>query len=249
MISQNTETSLKAKVYAFGFHDKDGSVFRTPMGLNKGIVESISHYKKEPEWMRKFRLSSLTTFEQKPLPYWGADLSDLNFNNIHYYVNPSDRKYTDWSDVPEEIRDTYDKIGIPEAEKRFLAGVGAQYDSEVIYHNLKIEWEKKGVIFLGMDEGLKKYPDLVKRYFGTVIPPSDNKFSALNSAVWSGGSFIYIPPGVQVTIPLQAYFRINAVKFEITTPRSEVKPISGTTNVERRRRAPNQRLFEKKICP
>lgn len=203
----------ESKKYKYGFHQKDKSVFKTPKGLNRSVVEAISHYKSEPDWMRNFRLSALMTFEQKMVPTWGADLSEINFDSLYYYISPSDKKFHRWSEVPKEIKDTYDKIGIPEAEKKFLAGVGAQYDSEMIYHNLKNQWEKQGVIFLGMDDGLKKHPEIVRQYFGTVIPPADNKFAALNSAVWSGGSFIYIPPGVQVTIPLQAYFRINAANI------------------------------------
>ncbi len=210
---QNPQFTVGAKDYKFGFHKADNSVFKTPKGLSREVVEAISHYKNEPDWMRNFRLSALTTFEQKMLPTWGADLTTINFDDMYYYVNPSDKKFRDWKDVPKDIKDTYDKIGIPEAEKNFLAGVGAQYDSEMIYHNLKGQWEKLGVIFLGMDDGLKKYPDLVRQYFGTVIPAADNKFAALNSAVWSGGSFVYVPPGVQVTIPLQAYFRINAANM------------------------------------
>lgn len=201
------------KDYKFGFHKKDTSVFKTPKGLSRQVVEAISHYKDEPDWMRDFRLSAFMTFEQKMLPTWGADLTGINFADMYYYINPSDKKFRDWKDVPKEIKDTYDKIGIPEAEKKFLAGVGAQYDSEMIYHNLKSQWEKQGVIFLGMDDGLKKYPDLVRQYIGRVIPPADNKFAALNSAVWSGGSFIYVPKGVEVTIPLQAYFRINSANM------------------------------------
>jgi Fe-S cluster assembly protein SufB len=210
---QQLSPQTTSKDYKFGFHKKDRSVFKTPKGLSKEVVEAISYYKNEPEWMRNFRLSALMTFEKKKLPRWGADLSKLNFNNMCYYVNPSEKRFRNWKDVPKEIKDTYDKIGIPEAEKKFLAGVGAQYDSEMIYHNLKNQWESQGVIFLAMDEGLKKHPNLVRQYFGTVIPPADNKFAALNSAVWSGGSFIYVPPGVQVTIPLQAYFRINAANM------------------------------------
>ncbi|KKR29743.1 MAG: Protein SufB [Candidatus Woesebacteria bacterium GW2011_GWA1_39_8] len=207
------ETAKKAKDYKFGFHKKDKSVFKTPKGLSRSVVEAISHYKNEPEWMRDFRLSALMTFEQKQMPTWGADLSTISFDELYYYINPSDKKFHKWDEVPKEIKETYDKIGIPEAEKKFLAGVGAQYDSEMIYHNLKNQWEKQGVIFLGMDDGLKKHPDLVRQYFGTVIPSADNKFAALNSAVWSGGSFIYVPKGVNVTIPLQAYFRINAANM------------------------------------
>ncbi len=206
-------TAEKAKDYKFGFHKKDKSVFKTPKGLSRSIIEAISHYKAEPDWMRDFRLQAFLTFEQKQMPTWGADLSDISFKDIYYYMNPTDKRTNRWSDVPKEIRETYDKIGIPEAEKKFLAGVGAQYDSEVVYHNLKKKWEKQGVIFLSMDEGLKKHPNLIKQYFGTVIPPADNKFAALNSAVWSGGSFIYVPKGVHVDIPLQAYFRINAANM------------------------------------
>jgi Fe-S cluster assembly protein SufB len=206
--AQNIKTG-----YQFGFHKPDSSVFKTPKGLSREVVEAISHYKNEPQWMLNFRLQALMIFEQKMMPNWGADLSGIDFNNMYYYINPSERKFRDWKDVPADIKDTYDKIGIPEAEKKFLAGVGAQYDSEVIYHNLKKEWEEKGVIFVDTDTALQKYPDLFRDYFGTVIPAADNKFAALNSAVWSGGSFIYVPKGVHVAIPLQAYFRINAANM------------------------------------
>jgi Fe-S cluster assembly protein SufB len=205
--------STLEKDYKYGFHKRDKSVFKTPKGLSRKVVEAISHYKDEPDWMRNYRLQALMTFEQKQLPTWGADLADIDFDDLYYYINPSDKKFHKWDEVPKEIKETYDKIGIPEAEKKFLAGVGAQYDSEMVYHNLKNQWEKQGVLFLGMDDGLKKYPEIVRQYFGTVIPPADNKFAALNSAVWSGGSFIYVPPGVNVTIPLQAYFRINAANM------------------------------------
>lgn len=213
MNSPTIQKQLSEKDYKFGFHKKDKSVFRTRRGLGRDVVEAISHYKSEPDWMREFRLTSLMTFEQKMLPSWGADLTNIQFDDMYYYVSPSEKKFNKWSEVPKEIKETYDKIGIPEAEKKFLAGVGAQYDSEVVYHNLKNQWEKQGVVFLGMDDGLKKYPDLVRQYFGRVIPPADNKFAALNSAVWSGGSFIYVPKNVHVTIPLQAYFRINAANM------------------------------------
>ena len=199
--------------YKYGFHKQEKTVFKTPMGLSREVVEAISEYKKEPPWMRDFRLQALTTFEQKMVPTWGADLSTIDFDNLHYYIDPAAKKFRSWDDVPFEIKDTYEKIGIPQAERNFLAGVGAQYDSEMIYHSLKKEWEDQGVIFLGMDDGLAKYPEIVREYFGTVIPPADNKFAALNSAVWSGGSFVYVPKGVQVTIPLQAYFRINAANM------------------------------------
>ena len=196
--------------YKYGFHKPENAVFKTPKGLSRDVVEAISYHKNEPEWMREFRLNAHMMFEQKMMPSWGADLSGIDFENLYYYVSPSDKKSRSWDDVPKDIRDTYDKIGIPEAEKKFLAGVGAQYDSEVIYHNLRKEWENQGVIFVDMDTALQKYPDIVRQYFGTVIPPSDNKFAALNLAVCSGGSFVYVPAGVQLTIPLQAYCRINA---------------------------------------
>ncbi|MGE5041941.1 MAG: Fe-S cluster assembly protein SufB [Candidatus Levyibacteriota bacterium] len=196
--------------YLYGFQKPDHSVFKTPIGLNKKIVEQISYYKKEPEWMRKFRLDSYEVYKQKKMPTWGADLSGIQFNKLHYYISPTDKKFREWEDVPKEILETYDKIGVPDAEKKFLAGVGAQYDSEVIYHRLREQWEKLGVIFVDTDTAVQKYPELVREYFGTIVASSDNKFAALNSAVWSGGSFLYVPKGVQVTIPLQAYFRINA---------------------------------------
>lgn len=199
--------------YKYGFHKKDISVYKVPKGLTRTIVESISYHKNEPEWMRNFRLQALMAFEQKMVPTWGADLSGIDFDNLYYYISPSDKKFRRWEDVPEEIKDTYEKIGVPQAERKFLAGVGAQYDSEVIYHNLKKQWENQGVIFVDTDTALQKYPDILKQYFGTVIPWSDNKFSALNSAVWSGGSFVYVPKEVHVSIPLQAYFRINAANM------------------------------------
>ncbi len=209
----NSSQPIVKNSYQFGFSKPESSFFRTPKGLSKKVVEAISHFKNEPDWMRKFRLEALGYFEERPMPTWGADLSAINFDSIHYYISPTDVKARTWEDVPKDIKDTYDKIGIPEAEKKFLAGVGAQYDSEVIYHNLKKTWEDKGVIFLDTDTALKKYPEIFKEYFGKLIPPNDNKFAALNSAVWSGGSFVYIPKGVSVDIPLQAYFRINAANM------------------------------------
>ncbi|MBI2599004.1 Fe-S cluster assembly protein SufB, partial [Candidatus Curtissbacteria bacterium] len=167
----------------------------------------------EPQWMREYRLRALEIFLSKKIPTWGADLSSIDFDNIFYYIKPTDKQKTSWSDLPKDIKDTYDAIGIPEAEKKFLAGVTAQYESESVYHSFQKQWEDKGVIFLDMDSGLRQYPDLVKQYFGHSIPAADNKFAALNSAVWSGGSFIYVPPGVSVDIPLQAYFRINAANM------------------------------------
>jgi Fe-S cluster assembly protein SufB len=198
------------KKYEYGFHKKEKSVFKVPLGINRHVVEMISNYKNEPDWMLKIRLQAYEIFKQKKLPSWGPDLSNLDLNKLCYYNNPSDKKFRKWSQVPKDILDTYNKIGVPEAEKKFLAGVGAQYDSEGIYHHLKTQWESLGVIFVDTDTALKLYPDLVRKYFGTLIPMDDNKFSALNTAVWSGGSFVYVPKGVSVTIPLQAYFRINA---------------------------------------
>jgi Fe-S cluster assembly protein SufB len=202
------------KDYQYGFHDStEGYVFQSGKGLNAAIVNSISSMKKEPEWMHAFRMKALDTFLKKPMPGWAdtAMLEAIDFDNIHYYMKPSagEGKKT-WDEVPEGIKNTFDRLGIPEAERKFLAGVTAQYESEVVYHSIRKDLEQLGVIFLGMDDGLKQYPDIVKKYFGTVIPPADNKFSALNSAVWSGGSFIYVPKGVKAPIPLQAYFRINS---------------------------------------
>ena len=196
--------------YKYGFHEEEKHTFRTKVGLSRETVEEISAQKNEPTWMRDFRLRALETFLKKPMPHWGGDLSHINFETITYYLRPTDAKYSNWDMVPEEIKHTYDKLGIPEDERKFLGGVGAQYDSEVVYHSLKSQWEAKGVLFLSPEEAVLRYPDLVKQYFGTIVPPGDNKFAALNSAVWSGGSFIYVPKGVKVDIPLQAYFRINA---------------------------------------
>jgi Fe-S cluster assembly protein SufB len=208
----NNEFSLDLDNYErYGFHMPETSLIKIPKGLSRAVVEQISEYKKEPEWMRKIRLKGLEYFYRKPLPNnWGPDLTTIDFENIHYYIKPSDKVTNDWNAVPAEIRETYDKLGIPEAEKKFLAGVGAQYESEVVYHSLQEQWSKLGVIFLDTDSALREFPDLFKEYFGTLIPPGDNKLAALNTAVWSGGSFIYVPKGVHVTIPLQAYFRINA---------------------------------------
>lgn len=203
------KTPIKT-TYQYGFYKPDESAFKVPIGLNKKIVEMISDYKKEPDWMKQKRLEAYEIFKQKPIPTWGADLSKLNLKKLCYYNNPSKGKFKTWDDVPESIKDTYDKIGVPEAEKKFLAGVGAQYDSEVVYHHLKEQWESLGVIYVDTDTAVREYPEIVKEYFGTIIPANDNKFAALNTAVWSGGSFVYVPKGVHVTIPLQAYFRINA---------------------------------------
>lgn len=179
-------------------------------GLNRQVVEDISSYKKEPEWMKSFRLQALEHFEKLPMPNFGGDLTGLDFEKIHYFVKSTDGIKHSWKDVPEEIKKTYDKLGIPRIEQKFLAGVKAQWDSEMVYGSLLKDLEEQGVVFLSMDEGLQKYPDLVKQYFGTVIKSDEHKFAALNSAVWSGGSFIYVPPKVSISLPLQAYFRINA---------------------------------------
>jgi Fe-S cluster assembly protein SufB len=196
--------------YKYGFHVPERYEYKAKPGLSRRIVEEISHMKGEPQWMRDFRIRSLDIFESKPMPGWGVQLNDIEFDSLYYYIKPTDRAENSWEDVPEEIKDTFERLGIPQAERKFLAGVGAQYESEVIYHNLKEEWKKLGVVFLDTDSGLREYPEMFRKYFGTVIPPEDNKFAALNSAVWSGGSFIYVPPGVEIEIPLQTYFRINA---------------------------------------
>jgi len=174
------------------------------------VVAAISERKNEPDWMRKFRLKSLEYFMARPLPEWGGDLSQIDFDNIYYYIKPTAEQANTWEDLPPDIKNTWDRLGIPEAERNFLAGVGAQYESEVVYHKLQEKLESQGVIFKDMDSGLRDHEELVKQYFGTIIPQNDNKFAALNSAVWSGGSFIYVPPGVSIEMPLQAYFRINA---------------------------------------
>jgi Fe-S cluster assembly protein SufB len=196
--------------YEYGFHDVEKPVFKTERGLSHTTIDQISDHKNEPQWMRDFRHQALDIFLSKPMPTWGADLSGIDFDEIFYYLKPSEGSGKSWDDVPEDIKRTFDRLGIPEAERKFLAGVGAQYDSEVIYHSLRAEWEKIGVVFLDMDSGLREHEDLVREYFATIIPAADNKFAALNSAVWSGGSFVYVPKGVHVDIPLQAYFRINA---------------------------------------
>jgi Fe-S cluster assembly protein SufB len=194
----------------FGFHDTEDAFFKSNRGLSKEIVNTISDMKDEPQWMREFRLNALEKFNESHDPAWGSELlKEIDFDNIRYFVRATDRDESSWEDVPEYIRNTLDKLGIPEAEKKFLGGVGAQYDSEVVYHNIREDLAKLGVIFVGTDQGLKEYPELFKEYFGTIIPPGDNRYASLNSAVWSGGSFIYVPKGVKVEVPLQAYFRIN----------------------------------------
>src|SRR5574341_1009117 len=185
-------------------------VYLSKKGLSRGTVEEISKLKDEPQWMLDFRLRAYDVFMKKPMPNWGGDLGKIDFNNIYYYAKASEKTEKSWDNVPEDVKNTFDKLGIPEAERKFLAGVGAQYESEVVYHNLREDLEKQGVIFVDTDSAVKKYPDLLRKHFGKVIPPEDNKFAALNSAVWSGGSFIYVPPNVKIELPLQAYFRINA---------------------------------------
>ena len=204
---------LQIADYKYGFSKPENYVFKSKRGLSRNVVEQISGMKSEPQWMRELRLKALEIFFSKKMPTWGADLSTINFDNIFYYIKPTTDQKKSWEDLPKEIKDTYDAIGIPEAERKFLAGVTAQYESEAVYHSFQKQWEDKGVIFTDMDTGLKKYPDIVKSYFGRSIPPADNKFASLNSAVWSGGSFIYVPPGVSVDILLQAYFRINAANM------------------------------------
>lgn len=196
--------------YRYGFRDKDVSIFRSERGLTPEIVKEISKMKDEPHWMLDFRLKALDHFYKRPMPQWGGDLSELDFDEIVYYVKPTEQPGRSWDEVPEEIKRTFDALGIPEAEQKYLAGVSAQYESEVVYHNIKEDLEKMGIIFKDTDSALKENEDLFKKYFGTVVPYTDNKFAALNSAVWSGGSFIYVPPGVKVDTPLQAYFRINS---------------------------------------
>jgi Fe-S cluster assembly protein SufB len=196
--------------YEYGWADSDAAGAIARRGLSEEVVREISALKNEPEWMLETRLKALRLFHKKPLPTWGADLSDIDFDNIKYFVRSTEKQATSWDDLPADIKNTYDKLGIPEAEKqRLIAGVAAQYESEVVYHKIREDLEEQGVVFLDTDTGLREYPELFKEYFASVIPAGDNKFSALNTAVWSGGSFIYVPPGVHVDIPLQAYFRIN----------------------------------------
>lgn len=199
--------------YRYGFSMPESHVYKAKKGLVEGVVKKISKLKKEPSWMTKFRLNAYRAFKDRSMPKWGADLSKIDFDDIFYYIKPTENQKNSWEDLPKEIKDTYDKIGVPEAEKKFLAGVSAQYESEVVYESIQKELEDLGVIFCDMDTALRKHPDIVKKYFGTIIPPMDNKFASLNSAVWSGGSFVYVPKGIKVNLPLQAYFRINAQNF------------------------------------
>ena len=222
--------------YQYGFKDPETYVFKSRKGLDREVVAQISAMKGEPQWMLEFRLRALEHFQKRPIPTWGGDLSQLNLDDIYYYVKPTDRESRSWDDVPAAIKGTFDKLGIPEAERKFLAGVGAQYESEMVYHKIQEHLEKQGVIFLSIEDGLRQHPDLFREYFGTVIPIEDNKFAALNSAVWSGGSFIYIPKGIKVDLPLQAYFRLNVAnigQFErtliIADEGSQVHYVEGCT--------------------
>jgi Fe-S cluster assembly protein SufB len=194
----------------FGFHDAENYLYKAPKGINREIVEKISEFKNEPQWMRDFRLKALEHFFAREQPTWGSPLlAEVDYDNIHYFVRASERAERSWDDVPDDVKKTFDRLGIPEAERKFLSGVGAQYESEVVYHQVREDLEKQGVVFMDMDSGLREHEDLVREYFGTIIPANDNKLAALNSSVWSGGSFVYVPPGVHVEMPLQAYFRIN----------------------------------------
>jgi Fe-S cluster assembly protein SufB len=203
---------LLGEINKYDFRNEERYVFKARKGISPQIVAEISEMKGEPDWMRQFRLEALKVFEAKPLPRWGGDIR-VNFDDIYYYLKPTGGQVRSWDDVPEEIKSTFDKLGIPEAEKKYLAGVKAQYESEVVYGSLREELGRQGVIFTDMDSAVREHPDLVREHFATIIPPADNKFAALNSAVWSGGSFVYVPPGVKVEFPLQAYFRINAANM------------------------------------
>ena len=206
MVSQ---PEIKDRREEYAFHDDIVYLHEAKRGLTRATVEEISAIKDEPEWMLEHRLRAYDHWLKRPMPQWTEGLDAIDYDNIIYYRKPSEREEKSWDDVPDQIKDTFEKLGIPEAERAFLAGVGAQYDSEVVYHSVKEELSKLGVVFMGTDQALKEYPEIFREHFGTVVPPEDNKFSALNSAVWSGGSFVYVPPGVEVPLPLQAYFRIN----------------------------------------
>jgi len=222
--------------YKYGFKDPEVHVFKSKKGLDENIVSQISQMKEEPEWMLKFRLKALEHFQARPTPTWGPDLSTLDLDDIYYYVKPTDEEGKTWDDIPESIKDTFERLGIPEAEQKFLAGVGAQYESEMIYHSIHEQLEEQGVIFKSIENGLKEHPELFREHFGKIIPYTDNKYAALNSAVWSGGSFVYIPPGLKVDLPLQAYFRLNVAnigQFErtiiIADEGSQVHYVEGCT--------------------
>lgn len=210
MTEKARQATQTLDTYQYGFSSPGAFVEKFKKGLGEETIREISHRKQEPEWMLEFRLKAFRTFSEMPMPNFGADLSGIDFQDLHYYVRPTDVQGRTWDDVPQEMRKTFDRLGVPQAERAWLAGVGAQFDSEVIYHKVKDVLARQGVVFVDMDGGLREYPEIVREYFGTLIPPTDNKFAALNSAVWSGGSFVYVPKGVKVTMPLQAYFRINA---------------------------------------
>ncbi|GIU83835.1 MAG: putative FeS assembly protein SufB [Acidimicrobiales bacterium] len=206
----STDIGIDLSRYQLGWSDEVEYVYKPKKGLSEEIVREMSWMKGEPRWMLQFRLKALQHFWRRPMPTWGGDLSDIDFDDIYYYIKPTEKQVSSWDELPESVKRTYEKLGIPEAERRYLAGVTAQYESEVVFHRNREELAARGVIFCDMDSAVREHPELVKPYFGRVIPPNDNKFAALNSAVWSGGSFIYVPPGVEVEMPLQAYFRINA---------------------------------------
>ena len=208
--TNNSEVFASQDDYRYGFADKDISIFDTGKGLNEEVVRTISKIKGEPEWMTEFRVKSFHQFEAMPMPEWGPDLSEIDFQDFTYYKRVSQEAEKSWDDVPEEVKNTFQKLGIPEAEQKYLAGVTTQYESEAVYHNMLEEVQSKGVIFLDIDSGLREYPEIFRKYFATIVPAADNKLAALNSAVWSGGSFIYVPPGVKLEKPLQSYFRINS---------------------------------------
>src|SRR5262245_11786469 len=233
-------TGVDLGKYKLGWSDPTADYVYTPTkGLNEDIVREISHQKSEPEWMTKFRLNALKRFERKPMLEWFAkNMPDIDFDDIYYYLKPTDKQVSEWESLPEEMQKTYEKLGIPEAERKYLAGVTAQYESETVYHKNREELAKQGVLFTDMDTAVRDYPDIVREHFATVIPPGDNKFAALNSTVWSGGSFIYVPPGVHVEMPLQAYFRINAEnagQFERTLIIADEAPRCTTSRAVRRR--------------
>ena len=205
-----TAVALDQSRYELGWSDAEEYVYKPKRGLNEDIIREMPWMKGEPDWMLDFRLRSYRLFQRKPMPNWGGDMSEIFFDNIFYYIKPTEGQVDAWEELPESVKQTYEKLGIPEAERKYLAGVTAQYESEVVYHKNREDLEAQGVLFTDMDTAVKEHPEIVKQHFGSIIPPGDNKFSALNSAVWSGGSFIYVPPGVEVEMPLQAYFRINA---------------------------------------
>ncbi len=214
MSEKNQSDFLQEKTdYQYGFSDPENYVFKSRKGLDENVVRQISTMKGEPEWMLDFRLKALHHYQNREIPKWGVDLSTLNLDDLYYYVKPTDDEARSWEDVPDSIKNTFNRLGIPEAEQKFLAGVGAQYESEMVYHNIQENLKKMGVIFLSIEDGLRQHPDIFKEYFSSVIPVEDNTFAALNSAVWSGGSFVYVPPGVKIDLPLQAYFRLNVANI------------------------------------